>query len=117
MKIEHLTLFFAILTVFSCANGKNSFELAPSQSMGMVGQGPGRDGAINPYERETSMAIIKNLGENDIGIRIERPGQPRELFTISPKTKKSFVLAPKDKLFFDSEKATRTKLTFKKYKP
>ena len=85
--------------------------------MGMIGQGPGRDGAINPYDGETSVAVVKNLGEHPISVRIERPDRGLELFNVAPKTKKSFVLQAEDKLFFDSEKKTKTKLTFKKYKP
>ena len=63
------------LTIPALAQSQDEFELKPSQSMLMTGKGPGQDGAINPYAGQDCYAIVENLGETEVSIRIQQKGK------------------------------------------
>ena len=91
-------------------------ELGSNQSMGITGKGPGQDGAINPYTDVFSLGIVKNIGDNPFFVRIEEKGKILAEVEVPVKEKKEFFLKPGFELYFDSQKPTKVKVTFKKYK-
>ncbi len=64
-----LLLVFAALQ--SCSTRDTVYALDPQQSMLIFGKGPGQDAAINPYEGQDCRAIVKNLGEGQVGVRVQ----------------------------------------------
>ncbi|MCH2195406.1 hypothetical protein [Kordia sp.] len=91
---------------------KTVFELNPSQSMLMTGKGIGQDGAINPYKDGNSIAMIKNLGENEFSIRVQRDGKIIKQTTLAAGKATKIALAKGSELYFDTEQKATVKLEF-----
>jgi hypothetical protein len=88
-------------------------ELDPSTSMCITGKGPGQDGAINPYPKTDSYAIVKNIGKNAISIRIQKEGKILKEITVKPKVTKKVELLKGYEMYFDNELKARVKVDFK----
>jgi hypothetical protein len=109
-------LVFIFILLFSCKSKENILELSDNQSMSITGQGPGRDAAINPYFGKNSIAVVKNLTKNGFSARVRRTGGEIETFDVKSKEEIEIILMAGDKLFLDSENATKAEVTFKEYK-
>ncbi|MEM6687532.1 MAG: hypothetical protein AAF617_17275 [Bacteroidota bacterium] len=110
---KYIFLFVMLFALQSYAQQeKKVFELKPSQNMLMTGKGQGQDGAINPYKDGNSIAIVKNLGDNQFSIRIQYQGKiirTREL----PAGKATMIPILKGhEMYFDTEKKTTVQLEF-----
>ena len=84
--------------------------------MSITGKGPGQDAAFNPYAGGNSLAIVKNLGENHFKVRIQNNGEIIENITIQPDEKRQITLLKGFELYVDSEKKSKARINFKKYK-
>ncbi|WP_115461399.1 hypothetical protein [Winogradskyella aurantiaca] len=111
-----LNIICVVLMIQTGLYAQQIIELGSRQSMGITGKGPGQDGAINPYTDDLSMGIIKNLGDNPFFVRIEENGKILAEVEVPVKEKKGFFLKPGFEMYFDSNKPTKAKVTFKKYK-
>ena len=74
MRILTIIISLFLLTAFE-AKAQTEIELDASQSMIMTGKGSGQDATINPYYGEDCMAIVENIGEREISIRIQQDGE------------------------------------------
>jgi hypothetical protein len=79
----------------------------------MTGKGVGQDGAINPYKDGNSIAIVKNLGENEFSIRIQQNGKVLRTRTLNAKEATMIPIAKGQELYFDTELETTVKLEFR----
>lgn len=111
---QYVVVFFAFLTFQAYSQSESIFELDPTQSMCITGKGPGQDAAINPYSDENSIGIVKNIGKNELSIRIQKDGKIIEEVTVRPKEKKKVELLKGYELYLDTEMKTKAKVTFKK---
>ena len=103
-------LFIGIISV----HGQTVLELDGSQSMCVTGKGPGQDGAINPYSEEDSLALVKNIGENNFEIRIQVKGEIVKIIAIKPGQKKEIKLEKGYELYIDSDLKSMAQIDFKK---
>ena len=110
---KYILLFVMLFALQSYAQkDKTIFELDPSQSMLMTGKGEGQDGAINPYKDGNSIAVIKNLGENEFSIRIQRKGKFIKSQTLAPGKSIKIALPKGNELYFDTKLKAKVKLEF-----
>ncbi len=110
---KYIFLFAMLFALQSYAQkDKTVFELKPSQSMLMTGKGAGQDGAINPYKDGNSIAMIKNLGENEFSIRIQRDGKIIKSRTLAAGKSTKIALSKGTELYFDTEQKAKVKLEF-----
>ncbi|MEM6721955.1 MAG: hypothetical protein AAF611_21685 [Bacteroidota bacterium] len=111
---KYIFLFVMLFALQSYAQkDKTIFELEPSQNMLMTGKGQGQDGAINPYKDGNSIAIVKNLGENELSIRIQYKGEIKKTRELAA-GKSTMIPIPKGyEMYFDTEKKTKVQLEFR----
>mgnify|MGYP001797706636 CR=1 FL=1 len=110
-----ITYLFALALFHSCASSQSILELGTQQSMSITGKGPGQDAAINPYDgNDSSISVVKNLGETPFSVRIQKKGNILSETTVSPGEKKEFVLEKGHELYLDSEQKGTARVTFKK---
>ena len=83
------------------ASAQTEFILEPSQSMIMTGKGAGQDATINPYYREDSFGIVKNIGERPFSIRIQQAGNIIEEIPIEKGETKKVKLLKGYELYLD----------------
>ena len=108
-------LFFFILGLLNCtAQEKQIIELGNNQSMGILGKGPGQDGAVNPFKTEASYAMVSNLGENEFSVRIQSGDKVLRTIPIKPGATKKIDLAKNEQIYFDTDLPTKTQIEFKK---
>lgn len=74
--MREIALFVVLLfcSILLCG-AQTEFVVEPTQSMLMTGKGPGQDATINPFDGEDCVAIIKNLGDFPMSVRIENGSQ------------------------------------------
>lgn len=111
--IRVLLVFFICL---SFGYAQDVIELGSTQSMGISGKGPGKDGAINPYLDVPSLATVKNKGDHPFVVRIQEKGKILAEVLVAVDEKKLIYLKPGFEMYFDSTKPTEVKVSFKKYK-
>lgn len=109
-------LLIICLVTSSVVSGQETFvyDLDSNQSMGISGQGPGRDAAINPYEKEDCIALIKNLGEGILEARTKDKEGKQRSTKIAPQEQKRIFIAVGTILYFDAIKATRASVTYER---
>ncbi|WP_298519981.1 hypothetical protein [uncultured Kordia sp.] len=105
-----LAMLFALQSY--AQKDKTVFEINPSQSMLMTGKGIGQDGAINPYKDGNSIALIKNIGQNEFSIRIQRDGKVIKTRSLAAGKSTKIALAKGNELYFDTEQKAKVKLEF-----
>lgn len=111
---KYIFLFVMLFALQSYAQkDKTVFELDPAQSMLMTGKGAGQDGAINPYKDGNSIAIVKNLGENQFSIRVEMQGKVVKTRELEAGKSTMIPLQKGSELYFDTEKKTKVQLEFR----
>ena len=98
----------------SCMSHKIILDLAANQSMCITGKGPGQDGAINPYFGSPSYAIIKNIGNTPLSIRIQESEKLITTEEIRTHQKVKIRIEASQQLYFDSMFETKVELSFKK---
>lgn len=113
---QFFLIFFALLLLQACKPSQSIFELSPNQSMSITGKGPGQDAAFNPYLGQSSIGIVKNLGESSFTIRIQKDGAIIEQIVIKPSEKKEIKLLEGYELYLDSEKVSKARVQFKPYR-
>jgi len=104
-----LSLLFMITLNVS---GQSILELKPSQSMSIIGKGPGQDAAINPYANTDSKAVIENIGKNTFTIRIQDKKDYKKLISVGPSETKELDLLKGYEIYFDSELYAKANLEF-----
>jgi hypothetical protein len=80
----------------------------------MTGKGPGQDATINPYQGQNCIAVVENLGENSLSVRIQSKGEIRKTVPLDPKTSKEIDLPKNYELYFDTEKEATVRISYKK---
>lgn len=68
----------------------------------MTGKGPGQDGAINPYYGKECIAIVKNMGESDFSVRIQKRGTIIEMIPVPGNETKKIKLLADHELYIDA---------------
>lgn len=116
VSIMKKLLLIICLVASSVVSGQETFvyELDSNQSMGISGQGPGRDAAINPYEKEDCIALIKNLGEGILEARTKDKEGKQRSTKIAPQEQKRIFIAVGTILYFDAIKATKASVTYER---
>lgn len=109
MKTTILLMLIGLFINFE-SNAQTEFELNPSQSMLMTGKGPGQDGAINPYYGKECIAIVKNMGESDFLVRIQKRGAIVEMIPVSGNETKKIKLLADHELYIDANDDQKIKL-------
>jgi hypothetical protein len=110
---KYILLFVMLFALQSYAQkDKTVFDLDPSQSMLMTGKGQGQDGAMNPYKDGNSIAMIKNIGQNEFSIRVQRDGKVIKSRTLKAGKSTKIALSKGSELYFDAESKTKVKLEF-----
>ncbi|WP_340199482.1 hypothetical protein [Ascidiimonas sp. W6] len=112
--MKKLPLFLFLLLLYAHnVSGQSVFELSPSQSMSITGKGSGKDAALNPYSNDDrSIAIIENIGENDVVIRIQEKGKVIERSILKPAEIKKMDLLKEQELYLDSELKSKASVDF-----
>lgn len=80
--------------------------------MGIIGQGPGRDAAINPYAEDPTAMVIKNLGPAPVSIRIEEKRLLVQTIDLEAQRRLRFPLSKDEMVFFDTDGMSDVKLKF-----
>jgi len=106
-------LALLILSMASFAQQKDVINLEASQSMGISGQGPGRDGAINPYQDGDSVAIVENQSEHPFSVRTRDINDRVTTIEIPAMKTVEINLPYGTRMYFDTEKPTKTAVSFK----
>lgn len=83
------------------ATAQTEFVLEPSQSMIMTGKGSGQDATINPFYGEDCYAIVKNIGDRQFSIRVQKDGDIIEEITILKGEVKEVALLRGYELYLD----------------
>ncbi|WP_439152971.1 hypothetical protein [Winogradskyella sp.] len=111
--MKKLLLLFAFASISCIATSQTIIELKTEQSMCITGKGPGQDGAINPYINKDSFAIVENLGQNEVQVRIQQNGEIIKQIVVKPKVTINVTFLKGYELYFDSELPTKVKINFK----
>ena len=90
-------------------SAQTEFVLEPSQSMIMTGKGSGQDAIINPFYGEDCYAIVKNIGERQFSIRVQKDGAIIEEITILKDEVKEVALLRGYELYLDPNPKGTTK--------
>ena len=80
---------------------KTEFVIEPSQSMIMTGKGPGQDATINPFYGQACIAIVKNKGQLEFSIRIQKDKEIIEEIPIQKDELKKIRLEKDYELYLD----------------
>ncbi|MFY0671983.1 MAG: hypothetical protein JXQ87_01180 [Bacteroidia bacterium] len=112
MKSLILISFFS-MGWFGCQD-HTIFELAPNQSMSIVGKGQGQDAAINPFSGEDSKAIVANLGNNKFAVRVQEQGEIIYTTELNPDRIVEVELYDGYELYLDTIEKGKAKVVFKK---
>lgn len=80
----------------------------------ITGKGKGQDAAYNPYKDSGSVAVVKNLGEDDISVRIQENGELIGTTPVKPGTSEDFTLNQGYELYLDTEEAGKAKVKFQR---
>jgi hypothetical protein len=109
-----ILILFSLLSGLHQIAAQDIIELDRYRNMCISGKGPGQDGAINPYYGSDSIAIVENLGEHPISIRIEtiREELVRTIPLGSKKTKEVELLRGQV-LYFDSKEKAKASVSFR----
>lgn len=108
------SLILFLCLSFSLDAQENIIELEANQSMSISGKGPGQDAAINPYLDEESIAIVKNLGEHNLELRLQKEGEIKKIIPLEPGLSLEIELAPGLELYFDTYYKGKAAIRFKK---
>ena len=115
-RILIFTSLVCLSFVATHAYGQTVVELTQSQSMCMIGKGPGQDAAINPYaEEDKSVAIVKNLGPNMFEVRIQESGEIKRTIRLKSAERVELVLKKGEEVYFDSYQDTQGQIAFKPF--
>jgi hypothetical protein len=114
MRTTQLFIALIFATGFSCKPSEQVFTLDGRQSMILTGKGPGQDGAINPFGTQDSYAVVKNIGENTVTVRIQSKGEVVSMIDISPKASNEVLLKKGHELYLDADFPSKAKVFFKK---
>ena len=115
-------LTFKILILFTFLNTPSIqaqatlFEFDSNQSMLMTGKGPGQDGAINPFYGSPSIAVVNNVGEIPIEVRIQKRGEIIKIVEVKAKVEIEIKLERDHELYFDVNATAAVELDFKPMK-
>ncbi|MAM28010.1 MAG: hypothetical protein CMC13_03225 [Flavobacteriaceae bacterium] len=113
-QMKKFILIVVIMLVFQIdTNAQEVLELDPGQSMCISGKGKGQDGAINPFMETGSVAIVKNLGENQFSIRVEYEGKVKEKIRLDPSRITRVILPKSHVMYFDNKLKTKTEVSFR----
>ncbi|WP_052752925.1 hypothetical protein [Kordia zhangzhouensis] len=92
------------------------FELTGSQSMCITGKGAGQDAAINPFKDKNSIAIVENIGKNELSVRVEYQGKLFLTRAIEAGKTAEISLRRGSILYVDADLKTSAKVSFKEGK-
>lgn len=109
--------FVIALVAFVCTihlEAQTTISLDGTQSMSITGKGPGQDAVLNPYKTSESIAIVKNIGQNALGVRIQKAGKVILEKTLQPNQEQSFELEKGYELYLDSAKKSKALIDFVK---
>jgi len=106
-------LALLILSMASFAQQKDVINLEASQSMGISGQGPGKDGAVNPYQDGDSIAIVQNQSKHTFSVRTKDNNDTVTVIKIPAMKTVEISLPYGTRMYFDAEKPTKTAVSFK----
>lgn len=112
MKKQYYILFVLFLIQYTMI-GQSIIELGASESMSIIGKGPGQDAVMNPYPKDDSEGIIENIGKNEFKIRVQKKEDIVKIVTIKPGEIKKVTLLKEYQLYFDSTLKSKAKVTFK----
>ena len=113
IKSLFILIMFALL-IQACSSNQTYLELTPEQSMLIIGKGPGQDAAINPYQGEKSIALVKNLEGARFNVRIQRQGSIIDQIEVRLHETKEFILEAEDELYLDTEVNAKARVSFKR---
>ena len=113
--VRTLILFASIISLIACSSSEAIFELRPQQSMSITGKGIGQDAAINPYNDNTSIAVVKSLSKNPFDVRVQLQGEIIDRIKVSEYEEVEIVLEKGFELYLDSQSAAKASVKFKPY--
>lgn len=109
-----LFAFSLFVSINVTSQEREIVTLKANQSMGIAGQNPGQNAAINPFANQDSIVIIENIGTNPFSIRVkDKEGKTTEN-QIDNNIIKKIKLFKGSILYFDSVKDATAAVTFKK---
>ncbi|MFK7758189.1 MAG: hypothetical protein AB8B53_14765 [Flavobacteriales bacterium] len=108
MKNLGVLISFVLLLSMSVV-AQTEFTLDPSQSMLMTGKGPGQDATINPYIGQDCYAVVENLGQRTLSVRIQKKGTIIEEVSVSKGETKKVKLLKDQELYLDPNSEGKTK--------
>ena len=112
-----LFLFVSVLFILqACAQEPVIIELSDNQSMSITGKGQGQDAVENPFDQQSSIAVMENVGRTSLTIRIEKSGKIIDLIQIHPKEIRKIELEEGYQLFLDSKYRGKATVHFEKRK-
>ncbi|RZV57201.1 MAG: hypothetical protein EX254_10430 [Flavobacteriaceae bacterium] len=112
--MKNTTLLLTLLLLIPLhVSSQSIIELKPSQSMSIIGKGPGQDAAINPYADTDSKAVIENIGKNPFTIRIQDKKDYMKLISVGSGETKEIDLIRGYEIYFDSESDAKANIEFK----
>lgn len=84
--------------------------------MSITGKGQGQDAVENPFDQQSSIAVMENVGRTSLTIRIEKSGKIIDLIQIHPKEIRKIELEEGYQLFLDSKYRGKATVHFEKRK-
>lgn len=108
----HLIILIICLTCFvkSQVIAQTEFSLEPTQSMLMTGKGIGQDATINPYDGQDCYAVIENIGENALSVRVQQEGKLVEEIVIGSEETRRVILLSGSELYLDPNSTGKTRV-------
>lgn len=111
-----MTLLGLMLMLQTVALSQTStIRLDPNQSMCITGKGPGQDGAVNPYLGKKSIAVVENISNNSLQVRIQEGKKVLGIIDVDPDETKEFVLEKNYVLYMDTDRPSAGKVSFKEF--
>jgi hypothetical protein len=110
-----LPFILILLVGQSCSTSAELIELEEGQSMLILGKGAGQDALENPFEGESTVAIVNNRSRSSILARVITRDGTTGSNPIRPKRKRSLVILPGSELYLDSPVKSKVKITFKRF--
>ena len=109
-----LFLFAFALLIPAMSHAQDTFRLDASQSMLMTGKGAGQDGAINPYAGQNCIAVVENIGQHEVSIRVQQKGQVLQTLTVAAGQTQMVKLLKGHELYLDAtdKGKVKAKLSF-----
>lgn len=115
--LSRLCVLLLSLALFqSCSTDYSVIELGATQSMSITGKGYGQDAVLNPYTNTNSLAIVRNMGPHPFMIRIQQQDEIIEEISIDAKESQEILLKKGRVIFFDSDRPSKAKVRFRKYR-